>query len=289
MTIRCFVAGSPISHSRSPLIHGHWIAERGLDALYERIEVTPERLPWLMEQVRSGVYRGGNLTVPLKHAVLPLIDELTADARAMGAVNTVFMRDGRLMGANTDVPGFFRHLDQSAPAWDERRPSVLLLGAGGAARAIVAGLLRRPIAQLTIANRSQERTAALLADLGPAAPAGLGLSIGSWPPSLEEMAEAGLVINATSLGMKGQPPLELQWPERMDGSIVNDIVYAPLETDFLREGVARGAHPVDGLGMLLHQAALAFGFWFDETPAVSPALRALVEADLAPPSGPSRP
>ncbi|MCO4052917.1 MAG: shikimate dehydrogenase [Bosea sp.] len=280
MTRQCFVAGFPISHSRSPAIHGFWIAEQGLDARYSAIEVKPEQLPALLQRVREGEFVGGNLTIPLKQAAVPLLDQITPEAGAMGAVNTIWMEDGRLCGANTDVPGFFAHLDESAPGWDRAAPEVLVLGAGGAARAIVYGLLRRKVSRIIIANRSLERAQALIRSLAgpglPPADAIAGL------PDAALVARCGLVINTTSLGMKGQPPLTLDWPARLDGVVVNDIVYAPLETELLAGARARGALGVDGLGMLLHQAALAFGRWFGAVPAVSPALRALIEADLAP-------
>jgi shikimate dehydrogenase len=259
------------------MIHGHWIAALGLDAEYGRREVTPETLPVLLEDVRTGAVHGANLTVPLKEAVVPLLDRLTPEAKAMGAVNTIFMADGALTGANTDVPGFFAHLDEAAPGWSSAPGDALVLGAGGAARAIAYGLIRRGLGQVKICNRSPERARALAEGLG-----GKAASI-AWPPAANELGEARLIVNATSLGMKGQPPLALEWPPRLDGRIACDIVYDPLETGFLMEARARGASCVDGLGMLLHQAALAFGCWFGTAPAVTPALRALVEADLRAP------
>jgi shikimate dehydrogenase len=259
------------------MIHGHWIATLGLDAEYGRREVTPETLPALLDDMRTGAVHGANLTVPLKEAVVPLLDRLTPEAKAMGAVNTIFMTDGALTGANTDVPGFFAHLDEAVPGWDAERGDALVIGAGGAARAIAYGLLRRDLGQVKICNRSPERARALAEGLGDKAAAI------SWPPPANELGKARLIVNATSLGMKGQPKLALDWPPRLDGQIACDIVYDPLETGFLTEARARGAFCVDGLGMLLHQAALAFGCWFGVTPAVTPALRALVEADLRAP------
>jgi shikimate dehydrogenase len=272
---RCFIAGSPVSQSRSPMIHGHWFAAHGVDATYERIETTPDQLPALLARVRSGELLGGNLTIPLKEAVVPLLDRLTPEAAAMGAVNTVY-RDGEaLCGANTDVPGYFAHLDETAPGWDDTPVDVLVLGAGGAGRAIAWGLLRRRVGIVTLANRSRARAEAIAASL-----ADPRLRVADWPVDPALLGSVGLIINTTSLGMSGQPALELDWPERLDGVIVSDVVYKPLETGLLSEGAARGAKPVDGLGMLLQQAAIAFGIWFGTTPRVTPALRALVEADL---------
>ncbi len=283
MTARCFVAGSPIAHSRSPLIHGYWIAERSLDATYERIETTPETLGALLGRVRTGEFRGGNLTVPLKEAALPLLDRITPEAEAMGAVNTVMMRDGALLGANTDVPGFFAHLDHAAAGWDAQPRPAVVLGAGGAARAIVYGLMRRNVASITIANRSPDRAKLLAAQLAqPQAPP---LEVAAWPPQPELLEGAGLIVQTTSLGMKGQPELEMAWPGALAGIVACDIVYAPLETSFLAEAARRGAVCVDGLGMLLHQAALAFGLWFGDTPTVSAALRAKITRDLQPQTG----
>ncbi len=281
MTDRCFVAGSPIAHSRSPMIHGHWMRERGMDALYERIETTPEKLPALLDQVRAGVFVGGNLTIPLKQVALPHLDAITPDAEAMGAVNTVFMKDGKLWGANTDVPGFFAHLDQDVAGWDAGQPDVLVIGAGGAARAIVHGLLGRKTGTIRVTNRSADRVTALFAAFSQH-PGSHRLLREAWPPGAAALRASQIVINATSLGMVGQPPLELDWPTDAGTRIACDAVYVPLLTRFLSDAAASGAKPVDGLGMLLHQAALAFGLWFGAPPVVSSGLRAMVEADLAP-------
>ncbi|MCX7323825.1 MAG: shikimate dehydrogenase [Hyphomicrobiales bacterium] len=279
MTRTCFVAGSPIAQSRSPMIHGRWIAELGLDAAYVRIEAQPDALPGLLARVRNGEFLGGNLTKPLKEAALPSLDALTDDAAAMGAVNTVFMDQGTLTGANTDVPGFFAHLDETCPGWDRSVDQVLVLGAGGAARAVIYGLLQRRISRILIANRSVARAQALIESFAHLA---LGSEVGHvpWPVASASLSSSQLVINTTSLGMVGQPALVLNWPDRLDGTIVYDIVYVPLDTELLRQARRRGARTVDGLGMLLHQAAIAFGFWFGGTPQVTPDLWAMVAADI---------
>ncbi len=279
MTRTCFVAGSPIAQSRSPMIHGRWIAELGLDAAYVRIEAQPDALPGLLARVRNGELLGGNLTKPLKEAALPALDTLTDDAAALGAVNTVFMDRGALTGANTDVPGFFAHLDETCPGWQRSVDQVLVLGAGGAARAVIYGLLQRQIRQILITNRSAARAQALIESFGGLVRAAQ-IAIVPWPVPSAAMASSQLVINTTSLGMVGQPALALDWPERLDGTIVYDIVYVPLETDLLLQARRRGARTVDGLGMLLHQAATAFGFWFGTTPQVTPDLWAMVAADI---------
>jgi shikimate dehydrogenase len=282
MVKRCFVAGFPIAHSRSPLIHRHWIAERGLDATYDRLETPPEHLPALLDDVRNGTYLGGNLTIPLKQAVMPLLDAVTDTAKTMGAVNTVFMQDGKLTGTNTDVAGFLAHLDLTYPGWDAAPVSVLLLGAGGAGRAILHGFLSRNVRTIAVSNRSADRAAALVDEMARQVPPGIMVKAVSWPPQCAEVVAANLVVNATSLGMKGQPTLDIAWPDTLPGTIAYDIVYVPLMTPFLADATARGGLVVDGLGMLLHQAALAFGHWFGDVPAVTPELRAMIEADLAP-------
>ncbi len=231
----------------------------------------------MIARLRAGELQGGNFTVPLKEAVLPLLDELTLDARRMGAVNTVFRREGALVGANTDVAGYFAHLDAACPGWNAAPPRVLLLGAGGAARALAWGFLDRGAASVVLANRSRDRAAALAAAIGDSR-----LSVGAWPVTPEAVAGCDLLVNATSLGMKGQPPLELALPARMDAQIVSDIVYAPLETALLAAARARGARAVDGLGMLLHQAAFAFGHWFGVTPKVGRTLWERVADDVEP-------
>jgi shikimate dehydrogenase len=261
------------------MIHGRWIAELGLDAAYMTIEAQPDALPGLLARVRNGELLGGNLTKPLKEAALPSLDALTDDAAAMGAVNTVFMDQGKLTGANTDVPGCFAHLDETCPGWDRTVDQVLVLGAGGAARAVIYGLLQRRMPRILIANRSVARAQALIEAFAHLA---LGSEVGHvpWPVASASLSSSQLVINTTSLGMVGQPALVLDWPDRLDGTIVYDIVYVPLETDLIRQARRRGARTVDGLGMLLHQAAIAFSFWFGATPQVTPDLWAMVAADI---------
>lgn len=277
MTQVCFVAGQPIAHSRSPLIHGHWIKQLGLDATYQRIECAPDDLPALISRIRTGELTGGNFTVPLKEAVIPHLDQLTQDATRMRAVNTVYRRDGVLWGANTDVPGYFAHLSACEPGWTDDAPKVLLLGAGGAARAIAFGLLDRGAKHVTVANRSPDRAESLLSSLDNPK-----VTLASWPVSRDEIHRHKIIINATSLGMKGQPLLELDLPDDMTGQIVSDIVYVPLTTGLLSMAGARGARTVDGLGMLLHQAALAFEAWFGMRPLVTEALHAAIATDIEP-------
>jgi shikimate dehydrogenase len=274
MTRRCFVIGHPIAHSRSPLIHGAWIAEHGLIGSYERIDVAPAALADFVARVREGEFAGGNVTVPHKEAVLPLLDRVSETARTMGAVNTLWLEDGVLCGDNTDAAGFLGHLDATVPGWEKRTVTALLLGAGGAARAVAYALKQRGLARIVLANRSAER-AGRLADL-----LGAPVEAGAWERRDALVAEADLIVNTTSLGMKGQPPLALDLSRLRPGAIVDDIVYVPLRTALLEEAGRRGATTVDGLGMLLHQAMPGFARWFGVTPQVTSVLRELIVADI---------
>ncbi|SEG46505.1 shikimate dehydrogenase [Bosea lathyri] len=274
MSPRCFVIGHPIAHSRSPLIHGRWIEEHGLAGSYERIDVAPADLPAFIGRLRAGEFTGGNVTVPLKEAALPLLDEVSDVARAMGAVNTLWREGGRLCGDNTDASGFLDHLDATVPGWDQRVRTALILGAGGAARAVCYGLKLRGLGRITIVNRSLDRAVELATALG--AP----LEAADWAARGELVGSADLIVNTTALGMNGQPPLDLDLAALRPGTLVDDIVYVPLMTPLLLEAKRRGGVPVDGLGMLLHQAVPGFARWFGVTPSVTPALRELLEADI---------
>ena len=275
MTIRAFVTGHPIAHSRSPLIHGHWLAAHGIDGTYERIDIAPEAFADFLTDLRSqGRYAGGNVTIPHKEAAFRHCDVHSARAQRLGAVNTLWLEDGRLHGDNTDGEGFLASLDAAVPGWDAQTGTALLLGAGGAARAIAHALLDRGVARLLVANRTAERARALADALGPRA------QNVDWPARTDALGEAGLLVNTTALGMKGQPPLEIDLAAARPGTIVSDIVYVPLETPLLAQARARGLVGVDGLGMLLHQAVPGFARWFGLRPAVTPELRAIVLADI---------
>ncbi|PTM40425.1 shikimate dehydrogenase [Bosea sp. 124] len=274
MPPRCFIIGHPVAHSRSPLIHGTWLAEHGLAGCYERVDVAPADLPGFVLRLRAGEFTGGNVTVPHKEAMLPLVDEVSAAARAIGAVNTLWSEGARICGDNTDVAGFLAHLDASAPGWDGKGGTALILGAGGAARGIAFGLKARGFDRIVLVNRSRRRADDLAAALG--AP----LVAADWAQRHALVGEADLIVNTTALGMQGQPPLDLDLARLRPGTIVDDIVYVPLKTPLLVDAERRGGVAVDGLGMLLHQAVPGFARWFGVTPAVTPALRALLEADI---------
>ncbi len=274
MTKRCFIIGHPVAHSRSPLIHGHWLAEYGLAGSYERVEIPPAGVSGFVERLRAGEFVGGNVTVPNKEVVLPLLDEVSETARAMGAANTLWMDGGKLRGDNTDAYGFLAHLDASVPDWATRSGTALILGAGGAARAVIHGLAERGIARILLVNRSPERAVELAASFPGTVEAR------PWQEVAQLVGESDLIVNTTSLGMHGQPPLELDLSTMRPGTIVDDIVYVPLETPLLAEARRRGGTPVDGLGMLLHQAVPGFERWFGVRPQVTAALRAKLEIDI---------
>ncbi|MBN9445821.1 MAG: shikimate dehydrogenase, partial [Bosea sp.] len=226
---RCFIIGHPVAHSRSPIIHGHWLAEHGLDGSYERVDVPPGAVAAFLDRIRSGEFAGGNVTVPNKEAVLPLLDHVGETARRMGAVNTIWMEDGKLHGDNTDAFGFLAHLDDRVPGWDARTASALILGAGGAARAVVHGLVPRGVGRIILVNRSMARAEDLAAEFG------VGVEARGRSEAAALVATSDLIVNTTSLGMQGQPPLDLDLAGLRPGTIVDDIVYVPLETALLAE------------------------------------------------------
>uniref|UniRef100_UPI002FCAC60C shikimate dehydrogenase n=1 Tax=Bosea sp. (in: a-proteobacteria) TaxID=1871050 RepID=UPI002FCAC60C len=241
---------------------------------YERVDVPPAKIAAFVARIRSGEFAGGNVTVPNKEAVLPLLDHVGDTARRMGAVNTIWHEGGRLHGDNTDAFGFLAHLDDCVPGWEGRVTTALILGAGGAARAVIHGLAERGVGRILLVNRSAGRAEELAADFGA------GVEARAWEEGTALVAASDLIVNTTSLGMQGQPPLDLDLSGLRPGTIVDDIVYVPLETPLLAQARARGGVPVDGLGMLLHQAIPGFERWFGVRPQVTPALRARLEADI---------
>ncbi|WP_342150511.1 shikimate dehydrogenase [Methylorubrum sp. SB2] len=275
MTRKAFVVGHPITHSRSPLIHGHWLAEHGIDGRYERVSVAPEDFEEFFRGLPASGFAGGNVTIPHKEAAFRLADSLTERAKKIGAVNTLVVEGGRVVGDNTDGIGFIAHLDRSLGAdWPERTGrQAVVLGAGGAARAVVAGLIERGL-NVQIANRSPERAQALAA-LDPEHARAL-----PWDDLPAALPETGLLVNTTALGMAGHPPLAIDLAPLPARAAVCDIVYVPLETPLLAAARARGLAAVDGLGMLLHQAVPGFEKWFEVRPEVTPALRERIVADL---------
>lgn len=266
------VLGWPVAHSRSPQLHGHWLQRYGLDGAYVPLAVAPGDLERAVQALPRLGFRGFNVTVPHKEAVAGLVDQIDPAARRIGAVNTVVADDdGRLLGSNTDGFGFIEAMRDRLPGW-QPSGAVVVLGAGGAARAVVAALQDCGAVQIRLANRSPQRSEALIADLGGT------IEAVDWAQRAAALAGAVLVVNTTTLGMTGQPPLDLDLAELGPGAAVFDIVYTPLETPLLQSARRRGLQAVDGLGMLLHQARPGFRAWFGVDPVVDAPLRAAVLA-----------
>jgi shikimate dehydrogenase len=271
---RAFVVGHPVQHSRSPLIHGYWLRQHGLSGSYERIDVAPKVFPAFVAGFARRGFCGGNVTIPHKEAAFRLADGVTDRAQRLKAVNTLWLEDGRVLGDNTDIIGFAAALDGGlAPGWPQQIDRALVLGAGGAARAVVAALTDHRF-EILIVNRTEAR-AENLRTANPGRITAL-----PWSAIDDALRSVQLVVNTTPLGMAGQPPLELDIAKLPGNTIVCDLVYVPLETPLLARARRRGLRTVDGLGMLLHQAVPAFARWFGVTPEVTAELRAVVAADV---------
>jgi len=271
---RAGVCGWPVAHSRSPLIHGYWLARHHIEGAYERFAVPPLGFADFAASIGVDGLVGANVTVPHKEAAFAACDRLTDSARATGAVNTLWREDGALWGDNTDVAGFLATLDAEAPGWRDRVDAAVVLGAGGVARAIVHGLVSRGVERIAVVNRTRSRAVALAERFGPAAQAA------TWDELPQLLATAGLLANATILGMAGQPPLDVTLAPLKAEAVVADVVYVPLTTPLVEAAWRRGCVAVGGLGMLLRQAAPGFARWFGTMPEVTAELRTLVEADL---------
>jgi shikimate dehydrogenase len=276
------IVGWPVEHSRSPALHGFWLRQHGIDGHYGRLPVEPTR-PALEALVaflrRTPNARGCNLTLPHKIEIMPLLDRIHPEASRIGAVNTVIKQpDGALEGRNSDGFGFLAALKDGAPQWKAGAGPVVVLGAGGAARAVVASLVDAGVPELRLVNRTQSAAVALGLAFTP--DDGRQIAIERWDERAAMLDGATLLVNTTSLGMKGQPPLDLDLARLPRTAVVDDIVYVPLETPLLAAARARGNRCVDGLGMLLHQGRLGFEAWFGTKVEVSPAQRHAVAADL---------
>ncbi|MEY3527403.1 MAG: shikimate dehydrogenase [Pseudomonadota bacterium] len=269
--LRAGVVGHPVKHSRSPIIHGYWLEQFGINGRYDRYDVKPEDFSHFVKTLSEQGLQGVNVTIPHKEAAFLALDEATDRARRLKAANTLWFENGKLWGDNTDSIGFLANLDQGHPGWDINAKSALILGAGGAARAIIAGLQERNIEKITIVNRTRERAEEL------ALMSGGQVAIAEWSKLSFQLESADLVVNTTSLGMSGQPDLDLSLDPLGKNALVTDIVYVPLETNLLKQARLRGNPVVDGLGMLLHQAVPGFEHWFGKRPVVTDALRHLVE------------
>jgi len=264
--------GWPAAHSRSPLIHHYWLRTLGVEGGYVIEAVPPDEFKDFIFRLSLRGFAGANVTIPHKERALSL-SKPDERARAVGAANTLWFENGELRSTNTDVEGFINNLDASAPGWAGCEEA-LVLGAGGAARAVVFGLLDRGIKRVHLANRTIARARALADQFGASV-----LPV-AWDGFGDILPRAKLLVNTTSLGMKGQPQLELDVGRLPSYAVVADLVYVPLDTPLLAAARARGLKTADGLGMLLHQAVRGFELWFGQRPEVTAELRALVEADL---------
>ena len=267
------VMGWPVAHSRSPVIHNHWIAKHGLKGSYVQLPVQPENLEDAIRGLKALGFAGCNVTVPHKVRAMELMDELHPVARRMQAINTIVVReDGSLYGMNNDGAGYVQSLRDADPAWRGDAGPVLLLGAGGAARAIVVALLDEGAPEIRICNRTRDKAQVLADEFGPL------VKVVDWAEREDAQAGVSLLVNSTTLGMHGQSPLELRLDALPAQALVSDAIYIPLETPLLAAARARGHRTVNGLGMLLNQARPAFKAWFGVMPEITPELRAAILA-----------
>lgn len=267
--IRAAVIGFPIAQSLSPLIHQYWFRQHGIEGAYEAIEIAPDQLSQKVTMMVSGGYAGFNVTVPHKQAIMALCDTLDDTAQQICAVNTVVIRNGKLEGRNTDAFGFIENIRQEAPDYNFTKGPALVIGAGGAARAIVYGLLQQDVPEILIVNRTKEN-AEILANDFPRS------RVVDWADRHAACAGAALLVNTSVLGMRGQPPLEIDLSDLPETAHVCDIVYKPLMTDLLQRASAKGCGVITGIGMLLHQARPAFASWTSVMPDVTKELQGLI-------------
>jgi shikimate dehydrogenase len=269
------VMGWPVAHSRSPAIHGHWIRHHGLNGSYVLLPVQPEHLGDAVRGLRALGFAGCNITIPHKVAAMALMDRVDPLAQRIGAINTIVVEpDGTLAGYNNDAYGFIQSLLDAQPDWRADAGPVTVLGAGGAARAILVALAERGAKEIRLCNRSLDKAQALAAEFG--AP----IRVYPWEQRDEVLADCALLVNSTSLGMKGQDPLEISLQGLPKHALVCDAIYVPLETPLLAAARLRGNATVNGLGMLLNQARPAFHRWFGVMPEITAELRRQVEATL---------
>jgi shikimate dehydrogenase len=272
------VMGWPVTHSRSPVLHRYWIERHGLAGDYVKLAVPPDRLRDALRALPALGFAGCNLTIPHKELALAIVDEVDAQARAIGAINTVTVRpDGTLHGSNSDAFGFIANLKAQAPNWRPAAGPAVVLGAGGAARAVLSALLREGVPTLRLVNRHRDRAAALATAFAAQ------IDVRPWEQRDAALEGASLLVNTASLGMVGAPPLDLALDALPATAVVNDIVYTPLETPLLAAARRRGNPAVDGLGMLMHQGRPGFAAWFGVEPEVTPELRARMLAALTGP------
>jgi shikimate dehydrogenase len=273
------IMGWPVAHSRSPALHGFWLAEHGIDGAYVPLAVPPDRLEQALRALPVLGFRGCNLTIPHKQAALKIMDRVDPFAQSIGAMNTVIVTpDGELEGSNTDVFGFRENLREQAPDWQASAGPAAVLGAGGGARAVIAALVAAGTREIRLVNRSLTRAQTLASDLTARE---TRIVVHPWDRRAEVLAGAGILVNTTSLGMDKEPPLDIDLAALPQSAVVVDIVYVPLETGLLAAARRRGNPAVEGLGMLLHQGRPGFAAWFGAAPQVTPALRKAMLATFA--------
>lgn len=271
---RACIVGWPVAHSRSPLIHETWLREFGIDGAYVKEAVAPEAAASFLKNLADRGYAGCNVTVPHKEVAFQTADITDAAAQAVGAANTLWLEDGKLHATNTDTYGFMAYLNAKAETWKNNPGPAVVLGAGGASRAILFGLLEQSPKDVYLLNRTAERAEELRKHFGAR------VTVIDWAERNDAVKDAGVIVNTTSLGMTGKPALDIDISGAPSECVVADIVYTPLETGLLKAAKAKGLTAVDGLGMLLHQAVPGFEKWFGRRPAVSDALYQKIAADV---------
>ena len=270
--LKAGVIGWPVEHSKSPLMHGYWLEQQGVSGAYARVPARPEDFAATVRRLMAEGWRGANVTIPHKETALALADEASDTARAIGAANTLVFDDGRIKADNTDGFGFTENLvDRARGAWRATGPAVIF-GAGRAARAIIHALILAGASEIRLMNRTRSRAKALADAFGSK------VSVLDWSDPAAALGDAALIVNTTSLGMAGQPPLQIDFAAAPSDAVATDIVYTPLETPFLKSAAARGLVTVDGLGMLIHQGRPGFEAWFGKAPVADDKLRGLLLA-----------
>lgn len=268
------VIGWPVEHSRSPLLHGYWLKKYGIDGAYTKRAVAPEAVAGFLQSLRANGYVGCNVTVPHKAAAFSAADEREDSANAVSAANTLWLSDGKLVAANTDTYGYMTNLSQQAPGWDRRDAPVSILGAGGAARAIVFGFLDAGVSEIRVFNRTRARAEALAQQFGSC------VKVFDWSQREAGSRDSAVLVNTTTIGMNGAGTLDFDLAGFDPECVVSDIVYVPLETELLRKAKSQGLRTVDGVGMLLHQGVPGFEKWFGVRPEVTDELRNLIVGDI---------
>ncbi len=268
------VVGWPISHSRSPLIHNHWLQKYGIEGEYTKLALEPENFHQLIEKLKTGEISGANITVPHKEQAFALADHKHESAKAVSAANTLWLEGGKVHAANTDTYGYMTHLETTAPDWNKEDAPVVVIGAGGAARAIIYGLLEANISEVRVLNRTIERAEQIAKEFGER------VKVYEWTNSEQGLSACKLLVNTTTLGMTGSAQLEIDLSPLSSDATVSDIVYSPLKTSLLAQAENKNFKTVDGLGMLLHQAVPGFEIWFGKRPEVTDELRNIILKDM---------